>query len=393
MIITVEGKIGSGKTYWAVNFLVEKFYVWKEELFTYVPKGNLRVISNIKDLQLPHIDLDDEIEKRGGLEKVFNENYPGLKDANTQTIFVIDEAQAPNLFHRKYYNPAVFLFFQKSRHLGIDVVLITQDRFTLCKEIQTLSEYNVVAIPRSVRTKNVFMYKYVHGSEVGRRKSILFSKRIAGLYRSFEKLENEKVTYLWKKYALAMVIAVLVIGLGFKFAMGTFFNQGTKPSSGKGVFGQAGGGASSPTSTSKPAQEQSSMVKEYQDAWANKNGSKGGADQQKVTSYRKDGKAPDQPGSAAELGKVPDGSASTNVKVQGDDDRDKHEPLIPMKCQPPDSKGWQECFEGVKYVGRFKAISTMAPVYAGNMEPVKKADPKIHSPVESSAIPEPAPRK
>lgn len=369
MIITVEGKIGSGKTYWAVNFLLEKFYVWKDELFQYVPKGNLRVISNIRDLALPHIDLDEEINKMGSIEKIFNENYPGLKDANTQTIFVIDEAQAPNLFHRKYYNPSVFLFFQKSRHLGIDIVLITQDKWTLCKEIQVLSEYNVVALPRSVRTKNVFMYKYMHGNEVGRRKSIIFNKRVASCYRSFEKLENEKITYLWKKYAAAVVIAFIVVIVGFKVAMGTFFNQGDKKPT-RVVSGQAGGSVRPPASTSPPANSSSSVASAsgYGVFSGSEKLSASSSSSPDVNSKIMDSKVNQQ---KDENMKVPEGGPSTGVRIpgRGGKGEGEHEPLIPMKCQRPDGQGWQECFEGGKYVGRFKAwIPSTAPVLAYEKE-------------------------
>lgn len=357
MIITVEGKIGSGKTYWAVNFLIEKFFVWKDELFTYVPKGNLRVISNIKELAIPHIDLDEEIQLRGGIERVFTVDYPGIKDANTSTIFVIDEAQSPEYFHRKYYNPAVFLFFQKSRHLGIDVVLITQDRFTLCKEIQVLSEYNVIAVPRSVRTKNVFMYKYMHGNEVGRRKSIIFNKRIAALYRSFEKLENEKVRYLWKKYAIGVVVAFIVVMVGFKLAMSSFFGNSSSVSPAV--------GASSPASTKTAASESGSNLKAYQDLWKQKNAL---APDPKTTTYRADGKPPEkvasiQPGQNVSDQKAPDGSAGSGIVKQGEDEKEVREPLVPMKCQPPDDRGWQECFEGQKYVGRMKVFVSSSPEY------------------------------
>lgn len=344
MIIIVEGKLGSGKTYWAVNYMLEKLYEYKEDIFQYVPKGNVRVISNIRNLELPHIDLDDEVKRVGGLEHLFCQDYEGLNDPNMKTIFIIDEAQSPEYFHRKYYNPKVFLFFQKSRHLGIDIILITQDKWTLSKEVQVLSEYNVQAIQRSVRTKNVFMYKYVIGNEVAKRKNIIFSKKVASLYKSFDKLENEKVNYLWKKYAVAVAICGLVIFISFKLAMGTFFSHGVN-SQGRSPKPES---ASSPASTKGDDLLKQFEIEREKKQPGYKRSVPGTSDVSEKKEY---------------MPKVSVSGSSSGVKVK--DEREEREPLVPMKCEAPGDDGWQECFEGARYVGRFKAyrVDSTLPVY------------------------------
>lgn len=213
MIFTVTGKIGGGKTYWCVNYLVEKYLVYKEDVFQYVPRTELRIVTNIRDLYLPHTDLNQEIQTHG-ISKVF---HPDFVKQNFNTIFIIDEAQI--LFHRKYYDKDVFAFFQTSRHYGVDIILITQDTDSLCKEIKILSEYEIEATSRSQRTKNVFIYKYKSGEDVAKRQIIKFNKKIAMLYRSRFKEEKETAPMVWKRYALIACIFVVVVIIGFKFML------------------------------------------------------------------------------------------------------------------------------------------------------------------------------
>lgn len=357
MIIVVEGKIGSGKTYWAVNYLVEKWYDYNPNIFQYQAKGNIRIITNIKGLELPHVDLDSEVERLGGLEKVFSEDYPGMKDQGVATIFIVDEAQGPRYFPRKYYNPQVFLFLQKSRHIGVDVILITQDKFTLSKEVQVLSEYNVQAIQRTVRAKNVFMYKYVIGDEVAKRKNIIFNKRVAGLYTSFEKLESEKVTYVWKKYAVGMSVAFVFVVIMFKLAVGSFFGS-TDNKVFRGASGKPALAGASEAARDTVAQAPKSW-REYEERKA---GYKQPGAQPGASKGTQVASAVPAPAPGPGIGAVPEGGPGTGVKPGGEPER---EPLVPMKCQEPDKDGWQECFEGARYVGRFKAwrVKSTLPEY------------------------------
>lgn len=210
MIFTVTGKIGGGKTYWAVNYMVEKYLVYKPDVFQYVPRTDLRIVTNIRDLYLPHTNLNVEIN-RLGISGVFNSNYV---QGHFNTIFVIDEAQI--IFHRKYYDKDVFAFFQTSRHYGVDIILITQDTDSMCKEVKILSEYEIEATSRSRRTKNVFVYKYKDGEEVSKRKIIKFDKKIAALYTSRFKEEKEQAPMVWKRYALIAAVFIIAVVIGFK---------------------------------------------------------------------------------------------------------------------------------------------------------------------------------
>lgn len=223
MIIGITGKIGGGKTYWCVNYIVEKYLTYKPEIFQYVTKTDLKIITNIRDLELPHIDLKTEIDHHG-ISGVFNPSYVS---GHGNTLFIIDEAQ--NYFHRKYYDKDVFLFFQTSRHYGVDILLITQDMESVSKEVRLLIEYTVHAQSRSQRTKNMFVYKYISGDDVFKRQLLKFNKKVAMLYKSRLKEEMEKAPIVWKRFAF---LAILVFA-GMVVCLKLLFNIYAPPAEAK----------------------------------------------------------------------------------------------------------------------------------------------------------------
>lgn len=222
MIILLTGKLGGGKTYWCVNYLIEKYYEYRQNIFQYVPiKKNLRIVSNIDKLELPHENLEALVDEKG-LEGVFSKDFVN----NDTCVFIIDEAQRPKFFHRKFYNPKVFEFFQMSRHYGVDVLMITQDVNSLSRELKYLCEYEIRAMPRSRRTQNIFVYQYLADDEVFKRQIIKFNKRIGELYRSQFRDESSKMPRVWKPYLVGACIAVVLVFFGFKYFIHMFNSMG-----------------------------------------------------------------------------------------------------------------------------------------------------------------------
>lgn len=228
MIITITGKVGSGKTYYAVEYLTRKHYTYDDVIMTYVPRNNkLIVVTNIDKLELPHINLDREIE-RLGITGVFNEEYV----RNGQFVFIIDEAQ--RYFDRKLFNKEIFYFFQMSRHYGVDIILITQDIYTLSRELRNLMEYEVRAHSRTSRTKNMFVYSWFVGDERYRKKMLKFDKNVGSLYRSQIKDETEKIVPSWRRYGIAGAVLIVFVGFFF-FAAISRYSQPKTFGKGKGV--------------------------------------------------------------------------------------------------------------------------------------------------------------
>jgi len=226
----IQGKIGSGKTYYAVNHVLRSYYVWSDEIDSWIPKEkdvDVRVYTNIKNMKLGE-DLDKVIADSGGLNSFFNNKYQESFCMNSNVIYIIDEAQAGNYFHRKFYDVNVFLFFQMHRHLGCDIYLITQDVRCLAKELQQLAEYVIKAVRRSNSIGRSFTYKFYSGDECFKTKRIKQDQKVFGMYRSMIIGEGEKIKSIPFKHILIFVGLVVCAGLVFRFGFMKIFHNMNK---------------------------------------------------------------------------------------------------------------------------------------------------------------------
>lgn len=113
----IEGKIGSGKTYYAVNHVFREYFRWCDNSDSWVQKNTdveLRIYTNIKNMKLG-FDLDIAIEEAGGLIRFFHPDYQTRFCQGSNVIYIIDEAQGSKYFHRRFCNTEVFEFFQMCR--------------------------------------------------------------------------------------------------------------------------------------------------------------------------------------------------------------------------------------------------------------------------------------
>jgi len=226
----IQGKIGSGKTYYAVNHVLKSYYIWSDKLDSWVPKAkdvDVRVYTNIKNMKLGE-DLDKFIADAGGLSTFFNIKYQETFCMNSNVIYIIDEAQAGNYFHRKFYDVNVFLFFQMHRHLGCDIYLITQDVRCLARELQQLAEYVIKAVRRSNSIAKSFTYKFYSGDECFKTKRIKRDQKVFGMYRSMIIGEGEKIKSIPFKHILIFVGLVVCAGLIFRFGFMKIFHNMNK---------------------------------------------------------------------------------------------------------------------------------------------------------------------
>lgn len=176
MITLVEGTIGSGKTYFVVSELIRRFFVWDNVEVTFKKfDDDFEIYTNIDGFR-HGLDLKNAIDNVGGIESFFSIEFQRQLTNLKKHIYVIDEAQI--YFPRKYYNVKVFNFFQYSRHMGIDVYLITQDIYSLARELQTLNEYHIKVVRRSFSFLGEFRYNYMSGYDVLKRKTLKSDKRV-----------------------------------------------------------------------------------------------------------------------------------------------------------------------------------------------------------------------
>ena len=218
----IEGSIGSGKTYYAVWHILTNYFKWDISTDNYLPKNSEKpvlVYSNIEKFLLSD-SLDERIKDAGGLDKFFHADYQKEFCRDRKIIYLIDEAQGPFYFHRKFYNPSVFYFFQYHRHFGCDIYLITQDTDTLSKELRNLAEYHIKALRRTFSFLGEFKYFFSTGGydpEVFKKKTLKPKKEIFSLYSSMSQEEVEKLPSASRRYVVMVVLFFVLAGIIFKF--------------------------------------------------------------------------------------------------------------------------------------------------------------------------------
>jgi hypothetical protein len=221
----VSGVLGAGKTYYCVSELLHKYYKYDDLLDEWIQKDkeSLVIVTNIDYIKLPCVPLDAVIQASGGLSGYFSVQLHN-KDDVLRKVIIIDEAQ--KYFDRKFYDKSVFEFFQYSRHLGIDIYLITQDVTSLAKELQNIAEYEVQTVRRSFQMGLEFRYQLVAGGERIKTKILRKDQRVFAVYRSHKIKETEKITSVPFRFMIYFILAVLFVVSLYYFVLksGVFFH-------------------------------------------------------------------------------------------------------------------------------------------------------------------------
>lgn len=218
----ITGVPGAGKTYYAVNHLVKNYC----DAFgdTFQLKENSLIVTNIDELLLDSIDLKASIDKVGSFEKFFtievqkkiSDKYQKL---GKSVVYVIDESQ--QFFHRRFYDREVFTFFETHRHYGMDIYLITQNVNLLAKDLITLAEYEIRAVPRTLSIGG-FNYLKKSNREIIGRSFLRKDKKIFKMYTSMTGSETEKISSPYLKYLIPIVF---LFGFGFYGLKNSFLGR------------------------------------------------------------------------------------------------------------------------------------------------------------------------
>jgi Zonular occludens toxin (Zot) len=220
----IDGVPGAGKSYFAVNHLLAKYFAWNKELDEWEPKAvegtRTRVFSNIDSLVVAE-SLDDAIEKAGGLASFFTVDYQKKLSADgVRCVYVIDEAQ--RMFPRSFKGVEVAFYFQYHRHLGADVYLITQDVKLLALELRHLAEYIVRAVRRTYSVAGEFRYRFLgstddpHAFQV---KVLRRDRRVFAAYTSMVQGEGEKIKSAPLRFMVAAGVCLVAIASLFGFVV------------------------------------------------------------------------------------------------------------------------------------------------------------------------------
>lgn len=211
----IEGVPGSGKSYYAVKHLADKYFE-KQKDGRYELVKPVTIITNIDSFQPDHLSLQVLAKDAGGVATFFTE--PVQKELTERLggniVYIIDEAQ-------KYFRKNdrglgdVFSYFEYHRHFGHDIYLITQNAKKLPPDIACLTEYVIVAAPRTRSVIGEFKYKWLSDGEILKREGFRPDQGVFALYKSMDQKESEKISNpVMKSAALAMVAVFFVIGCG-----------------------------------------------------------------------------------------------------------------------------------------------------------------------------------
>jgi zona occludens toxin len=229
MIQFLTGVIGSGKTYYAINFIVKNF-AKDEELKKKIDKRFeleplQRCLTNINEL-----DIDSFNNVYSLNFKEFYENlkvgYTAYQDGATDTelneikeveainhsLIVLDECH--NFLQKK--DDVLVWWLSYARHMYMEVILISQDLALVDAKYKKFSEYFFKAQPSSLRIFNNYMRysQYTDSTFYNTRKvgtiKVKIIPEIFELYGSGKNINNESFI---KKFILLGVFLLLFMFL------------------------------------------------------------------------------------------------------------------------------------------------------------------------------------
>lgn len=226
MFRIVSGKIGAGKTYYAVNY-VRKFCDYDPVYNVMILRPEVLLISNIDDLKVSHMRIEKFLSL-GLMNNVQAFRKYMEEHQYKRAIFVIDEAQ--KLFDDVHKDKDRMFFIEYHRHLGLDIFMIVPGVQGLPKRLVELAEYIIMAVPRSYA---IGLFKYF--AKDTRTFENIFSttlkkdQRVFMLYKSFETDEVEKPKPVVLIRLVASVVAfVSIIGGMYWYMVGGGLHWGGK---------------------------------------------------------------------------------------------------------------------------------------------------------------------
>lgn len=227
-IVLVTGKPGAGKTAHVVHMMMHD-PIFKNE------KGELRkVFTNIKDLQLPHIEVSSiQSEQAESTDEIlsFHDVYRWIKEPdNLGSIIIIDEVQDvyPSRSNGSKV-PENVSWLNTHRHLGVDIIVITQDPKDIDSRLRNLvnKHYHIARNKLGMRT--LLEWKYCANNPLVQAKDA-FAKihkiddNVKDLYKSAE-LHTENQTKV-TKWVYVIPICLVMLPILFYFSYGLLKSGG-----------------------------------------------------------------------------------------------------------------------------------------------------------------------
>jgi zona occludens toxin (predicted ATPase) len=207
MIVLLTGVPGSGKSYLAVktisdllkdknNVVLSNIEDFRFERFKLYRDYQIKKISDTTFVSIEtglYVDISKDLVKYGASFFEYDNMKKILSLYKDKKVFIfIDECQ--RYFPKWFKDSDVIYFFDYHRHFGVDIYLISQSSVKICSDIVALSEYELRAVPSSLKFKNMFVYKRIISGDIIGRQILKKDRRIFNLYKSFYVMnDNTKV--------------------------------------------------------------------------------------------------------------------------------------------------------------------------------------------------------
>lgn len=238
MLEVFTGVPGSGKTYYAVDYVYNCFLDNKHKnfgkfkrFFTNINEFKFDTFNDVGDVA--HVlDFEDLKKKIYELRILYLQKNPDTvliekaKESNIyDTLFIIDEAH--NYFADQ--DDVLVWWLSYHRHLHQDIILITQNINLIQKKYLSFSEFFYRAVPSSLRLfSHVFAYKQfitpqLYKNSLTNTIKLKFRKGVYALYGSGANTQSTKVLY---KFLAIAAAAVLVVVLGVNYVSVMFASRG-----------------------------------------------------------------------------------------------------------------------------------------------------------------------
>lgn len=255
-IVLITGKPGAGKTAHMVHLMLT------DPIFKDAEGNPRKVFSNIKELQLPHIQVSSILSEQSASteEKLsFHDCYQWIKQPeNLGSILIIDEVQ--DVYPARSNGskvPENVSWLNTHRHLGVDIFILTQDPKDIDSRVRNLvgKHYHIAKNKLGMRT--LLEWKYCANNPLTQSKDALakihkIDEKVKDLYKSAEiHTQNENKRSKW---VFILPIAVLMIPIMFFISYNLLKNMG------KSTEEEAQTAASAPASLEQAAENTTAQL-------------------------------------------------------------------------------------------------------------------------------------
>lgn len=206
-LYVVYGKLGSGKTYFAMNYILKNYMFFDSDTLRWKPRAGHIIITNIRDCKFG-LNLDKLIDRAGGLNPFFTEAYQSKYFGGKRVIYIVDEAQKTRYFHKYLKDTLIFDYFAYLRQEGHDMFCLTNNMKLFSPTVQEWAEYVIKMRPRSMRIRNELAALYFTEGEKSHTDYLRISPKVYNLYTSFKGKEPQKVKSALNGYIMSIALGI-----------------------------------------------------------------------------------------------------------------------------------------------------------------------------------------